>query len=28
MNYHEFMYKLMHELCMHSCINFSWIIRN
>jgi len=20
MNYHELMYKLMHELCIHSCI--------
>jgi len=28
MNYHEFVYKLMHELCIHSYINISWIIRN
>jgi len=23
MNYHEFMYKFMHELCIQSCINIS-----
>jgi len=28
MNFHEFMYKVMYKLCIHSCINISWTIRN
>jgi len=25
MNYHEFMYKFMHELCINSIIEYRWL---